>query len=185
MALIRTSRDLRVDFFRGVALWWIFTDHIDGDVLGDFSIRNFTLCGRHGGVRAARRLCCQVIAYGRRMDRQGWLSAAADVVRRAWTLYIAHIFLFVVFSAQVAYSARTLDRADYLDEIHLDVLGDDPYNAMLQALTLHFQPAYLNILPLYVVLLADVRAGAAAAALAGGAGRAVAGGLRGGAGERL
>ena len=33
------------------------------------------------------------------------------------------------------------------------MLGDDPFGAMLHALTLHFQPAYLNILPLYVVLL--------------------------------
>jgi len=152
MALIRTSRDLRVDFFRGVALWWIFTDHIDGDVLGDLSLRNFTLCDATevfvllAGYAAG-------IAYGRVLDRQGWLSSGADVVRRAWTLYIAHIFLFVVFTAQVAYSAQTFDRADYLDEIHLDVLGDDPYHAMLQALILHFQPAYLNILPLYVVLL--------------------------------
>ena len=87
------------------------------------------------------------------MRKQGWLFAAADVVRRAWTLYIAHIFLFVVFAAQVGLSASALDRADYLDEIHLDVLGDAPYRALLEALKLHFQPAYLNVLPLYVVLL--------------------------------
>jgi len=75
------------------------------------------------------------------------------VVRRAWTLYIAHIFLFVIFAAQVGVSAAALDRADYLDEIHLDVLGEAPYRALMEALTLHFQPAYLNILPLYVVIL--------------------------------
>ena len=33
MALQRSRRDLRVDFFRGLALWWIFTDHVPGDVL--------------------------------------------------------------------------------------------------------------------------------------------------------
>jgi hypothetical protein len=87
------------------------------------------------------------------MDRHGWLYAGADAVKRAWTLYIAHIFLFVVFSAQVAYSASMLDRSDYLDEIHIDVLGEDPYRALLGALTLQFQPGYLNILPMYIVLL--------------------------------
>ena len=46
-----------------------------------------------------------------------------------------------------------MDRVDYLDEIHLDVLGEEPYRAMFEALTLHFQPAYLDILPMYVVLL--------------------------------
>jgi hypothetical protein len=143
---------MRIDFFRGLALWWIFTDHIPADWLGNFSIRNFALCdatevfvllaGYAGGL-----------AYGTTMRRQGWLYAAADVVRRAWTLYIAHIFLFVIFTAQVGYSATALDRNDYLDEIHLDVMGAAPYQALLEALTLHFQPAYLNILPLYIVVL--------------------------------
>lgn len=152
MPLVRDNRDLRIDFFRGVALWWIFTDHIPADLLGNLSIRNFALCDATeifvllAGYAAG-------LAYGRTMRQQGWLYAAADAVRRAWTLYIAHIFLFVIFAAQVGYGANALDRSDYLDEIHLDVLGDRPYRALLEALTLHYQPAYLNILPLYVALL--------------------------------
>ena len=147
------NRDLRVDFFRGVALWWIFMDHIPGNWMAQFSLRNYALCDATeifvllAGYAAA-------IAYGGSYDRSGWLFAGADVLRRTWTLYIAHIFLFVVFAAQVSYSATALDRADYLDEIHLDVLADAPYRAMLGALLLTFQPAYLNILPMYVALLA-------------------------------
>lgn len=146
-------RDLRVDFFRGVALWWIFIDHIPSNWVSQVSLRNFALSDATeifvllAGYAAA-------IAYGRSYDRDGWLFAGADVLRRAWTLYIAHIFLFVVFAAQVSYSATALDRADYLDEIHLDVLADAPYRAMLQALLLNFQPAYMNILPMYIALLA-------------------------------
>ena len=64
------------------------------------------------------------LAYGGTLNRQGYLYAAADTLKRAWTLYIAHIFLFVVFTAQVAYSATLLDRAYYLDEARLDVLGE-------------------------------------------------------------
>jgi len=154
MALIRTSgtRDLRVDFFRGLALWWIFTDHVPGDVLEQYSLHNYAMCDAAemfvllAGYAAG-------LAYGRTMDRQGYLYAAADTVRRAWTLYIAHIFLFVVFTAQVAYSARLLDRAYYLDEARLDILADSPYRALLEALLLRFQPNFLNILPLYIVLL--------------------------------
>jgi hypothetical protein len=154
MALIRTggTRDLRVDFFRGLALWWIFTDHVPGDVLEHYSLHNYAMCDAAemfvllAGYAAG-------LAYGRTMDRQGYLYAAADTVRRAWTLYIAHIFLFVVFTAQVAYSARLLDRAYYLDEARLDILADSPYRALLEALLLRFQPNFLNILPLYVVLL--------------------------------
>jgi hypothetical protein len=68
-------------------------------------------------------------------------------------LYIAHIFLFVVYAAQVAYSASVLDRVFYLEEARLDVLADAPYRALLEALLLRFQPNLLNILPLYVALL--------------------------------
>jgi len=153
MVLIGFNRDLRIDFFRGVALWWIFMDHIPDNWLAQFSLRNFALCDATeifvllAGYAAG-------LAYGRSMDRHGWLFAGADVLRRAWVLYIAHIFLFVVFSAQVSYSAVALDRSEYLDEIHLDVLAEAPYRAMLEALLLSFQPAYLNILPMYVTLLA-------------------------------
>lgn len=153
MALIGLNRDLRVDFFRGVALWWIFVDHIPANWVSQFSLRNFALCDSTevfvllAGYAAG-------LAYGRNMDRHGWLFAGADALRRAWVLYVAHIFLFVVFSAQVSYSATALDRSDYLEEIHLDALADAPYRAMLEALLLGFQPAYLNILPMYVVLLA-------------------------------
>jgi hypothetical protein len=153
MVLIGSNRDLRIDFFRGVALWWIFIDHIPENWLAQFSLRNFALCDATeifvllAGYAAG-------LAYGRSMDRHGWLFAGADVLRRAWVLYIAHIFLFVVFSAQVSYSATALDRSEYLDEIHLDVLAEAPYRAMLEALLLSFQPAYLNILPMYVALLA-------------------------------
>ena len=152
MRLIRAGRDMRVDFFRGLALWWIFTDHIPDNWIAQFSLRNYALCDSAevfvllAGYGAG-------LAYGKSMDRNGWVFAAADTAKRAWTLYISHIFLFVVFSAQVSYSATTLDRADYLDEIHLDVLGEEPYRAMLEALLLLFQPAYLDILPMYVALL--------------------------------
>jgi hypothetical protein len=154
MTLIRSnrSRDLRVDFFRGLALWWIYTDHIPGDVLADYSLRNFAMCDATevfvllAGFGAG-------LAYGSVMDRQGYLYAAADTLRRAWTLYVAHIFLFVVYTAQVAYSATALDRVFYLEETRLDVLADAPYRALLEALLLRFQPNLLNILPLYVALL--------------------------------
>ncbi|HET6308483.1 MAG TPA: OpgC domain-containing protein [Rhodopila sp.] len=154
MELIRRSaaRDLRVDFFRGLALWWIYTDHIPGDVLGAYSLQKFAVCDATevfvllAGYGAG-------LSYGMGLQRQGYVSTAADILRRAWTLYVAHIFLFVLFTAQVTYSATALNRLNYLEESRLDVLGDDPYRSILEAVLLRFQPSLLNILPLYVVLM--------------------------------
>jgi hypothetical protein len=152
MFVLGDKRDLRVDFFRGLALWWIFSDHIPGDVLGDYSLRNFALCDASevfvllAGFSAGS-------AYGSAMDRYGYGYAAVSVLRRAWTLFVAHVFIFVVYAAQVGYSANILGRLSYLDESHLDVLAGAPYRALLEALFLLYQPSLLNILPLYVALL--------------------------------
>ena len=154
MALVRGShnRDLRVDFFRGLALWWIYTDHIPGDILSNVSLQNFALCDAAevfvllAGFGAGK-------AYASRMDRSGWLRGGAGALQRAWTLYIAHIFLFVVYAAQVSYSAAALSRGNYLEESGLNVLANAPYTALIRALTLQYQPSLLNILPLYIVLL--------------------------------
>jgi hypothetical protein len=151
--LIRSARDLRADVFRGVALWFIFINHVPGNWLGMFTIRNFTMADATevfvflAGYAAG-------IAYGLLMLREGWFFAATRVMGRVGTLYVAHIFLFVVFTAQVGFSAATLDRAAYLDELQMDAFGNAPYEALVQALLLAFQPAFLNILPLYIVLLA-------------------------------
>jgi hypothetical protein len=155
MELVRSGhgRDLRVDLFRGLALWWIFVDHIPGNVMAAYSLHSVALCDAAevfvllAGFGAAK-------AYGGAMDRHGWLYGAADALKRAWVLYFAHIFLFVVYAAQVSNSVARLDRITYLDESRLDVLGRMPYRALLEALTLRYQPSLLNILPLYVALLA-------------------------------
>ena len=151
--LIRSARDLRADLFRGIALWFIFINHVPGNWLGLFTIRNYMmadatevfvfLAGYAGGI-----------AYGLLMLREGWFFAGARVIGRVGTLYVAHVFLFVVFTAQVGFSAQALDRAAYLDELQMDAFGNAPYEALVQALLLFFQPAFLNILPLYIVLLA-------------------------------
>jgi hypothetical protein len=151
--LIRQGRDLRADLVRGFALWVILVNHMPGNALGAWTPKNIMLADATeafvllAGYAAA-------IAYGRLMDRQGWLHAATRVLGRVGALYVAHIFLFVVFTAQVGLSAAALDQVAYLDELHLDPFRDDPYGALLHALLLTYQPSFLNILPLYIVLLA-------------------------------
>ena len=146
------GRDLRADVFRGLALWFIFVDHVPGNLLGGFTLRNVALCDATEAFVLLAGYAAG-LAYGAMLDRQGWLFAAAALLRRVGTLYIAHIFLFVVLAAQVGYSAAALDSAAYLDELHLDAFGEQPYRALLEALLLRFQPAFLDILPLYIVLL--------------------------------
>jgi hypothetical protein len=149
----RPGRDLRVDFFRGVALWFIFITHTPGNLLVYGTLRNVAFSDATEAFVLLAGYAAG-IAYGRMMEREGWASAAARIVGRIGTLYVAHIFLFVVFAAQVGFSASALNQAAYLDELQLDPFAQEPYRALLEALLLRYQPAFLDILPLYIVVLA-------------------------------
>jgi len=94
------------------------------------------------------------MVYGRAMGRQGFVIAAVRVGHRVWQLYVAHVFLFVVFIAMMAYSVEALNSSLYAEESQAADFLSDPGVAVVKALTLQFQPAYMDILPLYIVLLA-------------------------------
>lgn len=151
-ALPRPGRDPRADICRGLALWMIVINHTPGNWVGGFTLKNFAFAD---ATEAFVLLAgyAGAFAYAGQADRQGWAPAAAALIRRIGKLYVAHIFLLVVFTAQVGFSAATLDRAAYLDELALDPFAEQPYRTLLEALLLRFQPHFLDILPLYIVLL--------------------------------
>ncbi|MGH7110366.1 MAG: OpgC family protein [Stellaceae bacterium] len=147
-----SARDLRLDFFRGLALIFIFVDHIPGNVLSHFTLQAFQFCDAAevfffiSGFTAA-------LVYGRVLATQGKLRATAQVWRRAWQLYVAHVFLFMLFMAEVSYTVTTFNNPMYAEEIRAASFLQEPYIAIVKALLLQFQPAFLDILPLYIVLL--------------------------------
>src|SRR5262249_10898486 len=49
------------------------------------------------------------LVYGRSMRDHGFAIAAARILRRAWQVYAAHVFLFAVFAAEVMYVASAHD----------------------------------------------------------------------------
>ena len=103
----------------------------------------------------------------------GALYATAQIYRRVWQLYVAHIFLFVIFTAEVSYTVLVVRNPMYADEMGVGDFLETPHLAIIRALLLSFQPTFLDILPLYIVLLAGfplvllaLRAPSAAAARA-------------------
>jgi hypothetical protein len=147
------GRDLRLDFFRGLALWFIYLDHIPENFVSWFTVRNY-------GFSDATEIFVfisgytAVIAYSRMMLKDGWLRAALRIYRRVWQLYVAHILLFVAFTAQVAYVSIARDTPQLIEEMQLLGLGQNPYRAILEAALLKFRPVNLDVLPLYILLLA-------------------------------
>jgi hypothetical protein len=145
-------RDLRLDFFRGLALVFIFIDHIPENILSYVTLQAVQFFDAAevfifiSGYTAA-------LVYGRTLALQGVLYATAQILRRAWQLYVAHIFLFTIFIAEVSYTVTTFNNPMYNDEMRVaDFLGE-PHVAIVKALLLQFQPTFLDILPLYILLL--------------------------------
>jgi hypothetical protein len=153
LGLIRTNRDTRVDFFRGYALFCIFISHIPDHRFWVFTIQ---VLGPSDATETFIFLAgfAAAIAYGRQYQRSGWGYAATSLLLRAWNLYVVHIFMFVAFIAQVSWSAARFANPAYLDETGVGGFLDEPYVAVLDALALRFQPAFMDILPLYIVVLA-------------------------------
>src|SRR5262245_10863642 len=147
------GRDLRLDFFRGLALWFIFLDHIPNNIVSWLTVRNY-------GFSDATEIFVYisgytaVIAYARMMLREGWFRAAAKIYKRVWQLYVAHILLFVAFTAQIAWISTARNTPALIEEMQLLGLGENPYRAIFEAALLKFRPVNLDVLPLYIFLLA-------------------------------
>ncbi len=147
-----SGRDLRLDFFRGVGLVFIFLDHVPDNWISYLTLANVAFSDAAevflfiSGYSAA-------MVFGRLAEREGFVFAGAQAVRRTWLLYVAHVFLFMIFLAQVAYATRRLENPMFAEELRVASFLDEPGTAVLMALSLRLQPLFMNILPLYILLL--------------------------------
>ncbi|HEY2917969.1 MAG TPA: OpgC domain-containing protein [Candidatus Binatia bacterium] len=147
------ERDLRLDFFRGLALFCMFIDHMPNNILAEFTLQSVMFADAAEVFILISGYTAGMV-YGRAMERQGFLLAGVRVYHRVWQLYVAHVFLFMMFMATVAYTVGALNSSLYAEEFGAANFLNEPGLAVVKALTLQFQPAFMDILPLYIVLLA-------------------------------
>jgi hypothetical protein len=152
MIKVSTERDLRLDLFRGLALWLIFLDHIPSNAVSWITIRNYGFSDATeifvfiSGYTAA-------FVYGRAMQSNGFVVATARVLKRAWQIYVAHVFLFAIYLAEIAYVAHSFENPLYTEEMGVLDFMKNPDVTILQALLLKFKPVNMDVLPLYIMLL--------------------------------
>jgi hypothetical protein len=152
LSLAPGERELRIDLFRGLALWLIFVDHMSPDLLTWFTIRSYGFSDAAeififiSGYTAA-------FVYGRAMRESGFVIATARILRRVWQIYVANVFLFTIFFAEIVYAARSFNNPLYSDEMGVNDFLMHPDVAIVQALLLRFRLLNMDVLPLYVVLM--------------------------------
>jgi len=146
------ERELRLDLFRGLALWLIFVDHLPPNLFTWLTIRNYGFSDATeififiSGYTAA-------FVYGRAMTDRGFVVASARIMKRVWQIYVAHVFLFTIFLAEISYVATSFENPLYTEEMGILDFLKHPDVTIVQALLLKFRPVNMDVLPLYIVLM--------------------------------
>ncbi len=149
-----TTRDPRLDFYRGIAMFIILIAHIPNNpwsrwIPARFGYSDateiFVFCS---GMASA-------IAFGGAFLRKGWWMGTARVGFRIWQVYWAHIclFFFVAMSMAALDLSGAFDKS-YVNALNLQHFFNDPMPQMVGLFTLTYVPNYFDILPMYLVVLA-------------------------------
>ncbi|PTM40989.1 OpgC domain-containing protein [Bosea sp. 124] len=149
----KRPRDERLDFFRGLTMLIIFVAHLPENSWNAFiparfgfssGAELFVFCS---GIASA-------LAFGSVFVRRGLWLGTARIAYRIWQVYWAQLGLVLALIALTA----LLDKVFGLAELaaRFPPLLSDPEGALLGLATLSWQPDYLDILPMYLVILALV-----------------------------
>ncbi len=139
------GRDLRLDFFRGLALLWVYLIHTRSDLLLWFTQCNY---GFSDPAEVFIFISGYVagLSYGQGFHRFGWAPATRRIIRQCARIYSGHLVLvgLLVFEVAVAGGLAA--------EMQIDQVFAHPGLAVLSALRLQFRPANVDVLPLFVLL---------------------------------
>ncbi len=151
---IARVRDLRLDFFRGLAMFIILMAHIPDNFLtlwipARFGFSDateiFVFCS---GMASA-------IAFGKVFETRGWAMGTARTALRVWQVYWAHIGMFLVIATLMALLDSTgAFQRNYVNSLNLTPFFNDTASQLPGLLTLTYVPNYFDILPMYLGILA-------------------------------
>ena len=143
-------RDLRLDACRGLALSFIFIDHIPGNSLAWLTLRNYGFSDTTEVfvfVFVSGYTC--MLAYGGALREQGWPTTVTRALRRGWEIYAAFLLLLIAYFVLIWVLGGG---SRYLDETNTGLFFENPGTALVHAAILQYTPANTDILPTFVLL---------------------------------
>ncbi|MEM7523564.1 MAG: OpgC domain-containing protein, partial [Pseudomonadota bacterium] len=155
---MKPPRDLRLDFFRGLAMFIILLAHTPGN--------NWTLWipARFGFSDATEIFVfcsgmASALAFGAVFAKKSWFLGAARIAFRVWQVYWAHIGVFLAVCVLMVALDRTgmgaegKTYANWASIVRFFTRTDETLIALA---TLTFVPGLFDILPMYLVILAMI-----------------------------
>ena len=141
-----------IDFWRGVALLMIFINHIPGNALGAYTLRNYAISD---AAELFVFLAGWSLSYatGGPHHPEPFARSVFRLLSRALELYRAQLVITMLALAFLASVAIYRNNPLFLEWHNAASAFYDPIRTMIGIVLLTHQLGYFNILPLYVVLL--------------------------------
>src|SRR5262245_21783663 len=141
------GRDLRIDACRGIALWWIFLDHIPNNVGSWLTLRNYGFSDAAEVFMFVSGVTC-ALAYGKVWRREGWTAVTRRTLRRSWDIYVA----FLLLTLACAILVHLAGGGRLADESNTRIFLDDLGATLAHAAILQYRPVNTDVLPIFVLL---------------------------------
>lgn len=150
MDAVLAGRDVRLDLFRGISLWFLFLEQTPPT-----NASPMTLEAEKFSVATAIFILVfgytAGLVYGRVMREQGLHLATAQILRRAWQVYVAQVLLFVFHIIQIDSMSRGNPRLAEITKVAVFV--QQPFSGLFHGMLLDYQPSNTEVLAIYIVLL--------------------------------
>ena len=127
----------------------MFVDHIPDNVLNRITLRNLGFCDA-AEIFVLLAGFASMLAYGRAFPREGARAAIGKIARRCAKLYVYQVGMLLV-------SIGAITQWRHFHWVPVDFLEPElahGFQSRWRAMMLEALPGNLNILPLYIVLLA-------------------------------
>jgi len=146
--LVEDHRDLRLDACRGLALWFIYIDHISGNTFEWLTLRNYGFSDATEVFVFVSGYTC-MLAYGGALREQGWQTIITRSLRRSFEIYTAFLLLVIAYLVLIwAMGSGNV----YFDETNTKFFFENPGTALFHIIGLQYAPVNTDILPTFVIL---------------------------------
>ena len=115
------ARDLRIDACRGIALWFIFLDHVPNNIGSWLTLRNYGFSDAAEVFMFVSGVTC-ALAYGKALRFEGWTGVIRRTLLRSWEIYVA----FLLLTLACAILVHLAGGGRLADETNTRILLDRP-----------------------------------------------------------
>ncbi|WP_375790823.1 OpgC domain-containing protein [Bradyrhizobium sp. vgs-9] len=139
------DRDIRLDACRGIALWFVFINHIPGNICSWLTLSHYGFSDTTEVFMFVSGLTC-TMAYGHVFRSTGSWATICHTVRRSWEIYAA----FLLLTLFLVVAVHWMD-AGLADDANVAIVLQQPGEALSRAAILQYRPVNTDVLPTFVL----------------------------------